>query len=267
MRDHFISQHLHVMRYILIFFLLAYAGEFYAQKKAGTPKPQSKTAIAKPKEPRFTKKQFVKDSIEIMKTKLVRPQFRIDNREIFFKGQPIAMNGIDAGVLLKNKLRLTLGYHWLNDNLNYYRQFVDNIQIDRQIKLRYGSLNTEFIYKNTRFFSLGMPLEFGLGKNELIYKDVINNVVYSKASALVFVTDFGLSATFKPIRWIGIKGIIGYRKTLFDGVKDFHFDGFFTSLGLNVDFREIIKDIRMFNLKRKYKRGNNISNAVDLITD
>jgi len=29
----------------------------------------------------------------------------------------------------------------------------------------------------------------------------------------------------------------------------------------------MIKDVRMFNLKRKYKRGNSVENAVDLITD
>jgi hypothetical protein len=217
---------------------------------------------------KFNKKAFTKDSITIMKPPLVRPQIRIDNRQIFFKQQPIAMNGFDAGVLLKEKLRLTIGYHWLDDKMNFYRQIVNGTEINRQIKLKYASINTEFIYKNTRFYSLGMPLEFGFGKNDLVYKDYLNGVNYSPVqSGFVFVTDFGLSATFKPIRWIGVKGIVGYRKTLFNGVKDFHFDGFFTSLGLNVDLREILKDIRMYNLKRRYKRGNNISNAVDLITD
>lgn len=217
---------------------------------------------------KLSKKDFVRDSIAIMKPPLVRPQLRADNRQIFFKQQPIAMNGFDAGVLLKEKLRLTLGYHWLTDNLHFYHKNQNGVDIDRQIKLKYGSINTEFIYRNTRFYSLGMPLEFGFGQNQLTYKDFVNDSIYgSVQKGFVFVTDFGLSGTFKPIRWIGIKGIVGYRKTLINGIKDFHFDGFFTSLGLNVDLREIIKDIRMFNLKRKYRRGDNISNAVDLITD
>lgn len=216
---------------------------------------------------KLNKKQFIKDSIEIMRPKLVRPQFKIDNRLVFYKKQSIPLNGIDAGVLLKSKLRVTLGYYWLNDNLSHFKSTVNGADIDRHLALKYASINTEFIFKNTRFFSLGMPLEFSFGRNELTYKDYVNNETFSRDWGFIMMTDFGLSATFKPLRWIGIKGMAGYRKTLFNQVKGFQFDGFFTALGLNVDFREIIKDVRMFNLKRKHNRGNSISNAVDLITD
>jgi hypothetical protein len=214
------------------------------------------------------RKQFIKDSTEIMRVKLVRPQFRIDNRNIFIKGQVLTINGVDAGVLLKEKLRLTLGYYSLNNKLSAYKKTIDDIQYDRQIKLKYGSINTEFIYKNTRFFSLGMPLELGLGSNSLHYVDSLGRQAADKQSGFLIVSDFGLSATFKPIRWLGLKGVLGYRKTVFNQVKDFDFDGLFTSIGINVDIREITKDIQMYRLKKKYRKGmNKIETAVDLITD
>lgn len=211
--------------------------------------------------------QFVKDSVHIMRVKLVRPQFRLDNRNLLFKGQALNVSGVDAGVLLKNKLRITLGYYSLSNALNYYEKVINDETYQRQLKLQYGSLNTEIIYRNMRYLSLGMPLEFGLGTNSLTYQNRDNGSIYSRESGFVFLSDFGLSATFKPIRWIGLKGIVGYRKTLFNQVKDFRFDGLFTSIGLNVDLREIIKDVQMFNLKRRYKKGNSVENAVDLITD
>ncbi|MBA2612166.1 MAG: hypothetical protein H0U95_09350 [Bacteroidetes bacterium] len=216
----------------------------------------------------MTRKTFINDSTYIVRVKLVRPQVKIDNRTIFFKGQRVSLSGIDAGVLLKEKLRITLGYYWLNNNLSAYQKTIEGVDYDRQLKMNYGSINTEFIYKNTRYFSLGMPLDFGFGNNELRYKNSITGEVQSKESGFVFLTDFGLSLAFKPIRWIGIKGIVGYRKTIFNQVKDFHFDGPFTSIGIYIDVREIIKDVKMFKLKKRYRKNTNqLGTAVDLITD
>jgi len=210
---------------------------------------------------------FREDSVRIVSGRLMRPQFRLDNRNFFFKGQTLNISGLDGGVLLKDKLRLTLGYYFLSSTLTSYSKMIDGVKYDRHLKLEYGSINTEIIYKNVRYFSLGMPLEFNLGNNVLRYNNSESGELESKKSGFVVMTDFGLSATFKPIRWIGLKVILGYRKTVFNVVNDFRFDGLFTSIGLNIDFREIIKDVRMFNLKKKYKKGNAVENAVDLITD
>ncbi len=216
---------------------------------------------------KLSKKQFVKDSLEIMRARLIRPQLRIDNRITFHKGQTLTMNGVDAGVLLKEKLRLTLGYYALNDHLSAYSSVIDGEEVQRLIKLNYGSINTEYYYMNTRFISLGLPLDFGFGYTELKYRKVSNRQLYGREAGFVFLIDFGLSAIYKPIRWIGVKGVVGYRKYLINPVKDMSFSGFFTSLGLVVDLREIIKDVSMYKLKKKYRRGNNLENAVDLITD
>lgn len=214
-----------------------------------------------------SKAQFVKDSLEIVKGKMVRPQFKFDNRLTWYEGQTLVINGVDVGVLLKDKMRITLGYYRLEENLNAFKETVDNTDLGAVMSITYGSLNTEFIYKNTRFFSLGMPLEIGIGQGNLRYKNFTTNEVYKSESGFLVVTYFGLSATFKPIRWIGLKAIVGYRKTAFTQVKNFNFDGPFTSVGLNIDFQEIVRDIKMYRLQKKHKRGNNIGNAVDLITD
>ena len=216
---------------------------------------------------KLSKKQFIRDSIEIMRLHVIRPQLRIDNRITLHRRQSLTMNGIDAGVLLKEKLRLTLGYYALNEDLNAYTSTVDGNEVRRFIKLNYGSINTEFFYLNTRFISLGLPLDFGFGRNQLNYLNLATNESYGRQAGFVFLTDFGLSAIVKPIRWIGIKGVAGYRKFLINPVKDFNFDGFFMSIGLNIDLREIIKDINMYKLKKKYRRGDPLENAVDLITD
>jgi hypothetical protein len=217
---------------------------------------------------KYTKKAFVKDSIEISKPPVIRPQLRIDNRTFFFKGQALNVYGFDAGVLLKEKLRLTIGYYSLNTKLDAYKKAENGIDLERTIKLRYASANMEFVYKNTRYLSLGMPLDFGFGKNQLRYTQVSDGADYETRSGFIFSTEFGLSAIFKPIRCLGIKGIVGYRKTLLDKADEFYLDGPFTSIGLYVDVKEIIKDVRLYKIKKKYrKKSNSVETAVDLITD
>ncbi len=218
-----------------------------------------------------TKKQraaFIKDSLYIVRPKLIRPQLRGDNRNLFYKNQIITINGLDAGILVREKLRLTLGYYATTNNLNDDKKVVNGVDWERQLKLQYIGFNTEIIYKNTRFVTLGLPVEFGYGKNSLQYINSITKETEIKESSGIFLTDFGLSMTFKPIRWVGVKGVVGYRKTLFNQVSNFHFDGPFASIGLNADVREFIRDIKMYRLKKKYKKNfNKVETAIDLLTD
>lgn len=217
---------------------------------------------------RYSPANFIRDSLAIVRVKVARPQFRFDNRNIYFQGQMIAVGGYDAGFLLNNKLRVTLGYYRLVDNLSRYDLTIDGKEYDRRLKLNYGSVNTEFQYLNRRFFSLGMPLEFGFGKNASHYKLTPDAADYQKQSGFVIVTDFGLSGTFKPIRWVGIRAVVGYRKTVVNQVDDFRFDGIFTSVGLNIDFHEITKDFKMYRLMKRYHHiHSKISTGVDLIVD
>ena len=217
---------------------------------------------------KLLKSQFIADSIRIVKPKLVRPQFRLDNRLIFLNRQRVRISGVDAGVLLKNKLRVTLGYYGVSDELISLEKIIDDIKYQGQYDLNYGALNLEFIYKNTRFFSLGMPIEFDFGGNSLYYKSSEGDIKTDKQSAFIAMSYFGLSGTFKPIRWIGLKAAFGYRKILYNQISELAFGGIYTSVGLSIDFREIITDYRMFKLKRKYyKNAKSIETAVDLITD
>jgi len=237
------------IKFFFIFLSLTCCASIYAQQK-------------------MSKRQFISDSIAIVKPKLIRPQFRIDNRVTFLNGQKLSISGLDAGVLLKNKLRVTLGYYSVSDKLTALKKMINGFEYQGLYNLNYGTLNLEFIYKNKRFFSLGMPLELGFGSNSLNYRSETLNVETGKKSGFIAMAYFGLSGTFKPIRWIGLKAAFGYRQTMYNQIKNLSFDGIYTSVGLAIDFREIITDYRMFKLKKKYrKNSNSIETAVDLITD
>lgn len=201
-----------------------------------------------------------------MRVRLARPQIRIDNKITFYRNESLNINGFDAGAIFKERLRVTLGYYYLNDDLSTYEKNRNGTYINKKLKLRYGSLNLDFICLNTRFFTIGVPVEFGFGKNQLRYRDF--NYEIREHKGFISLLDFGISVTFKPIRWVGVRGVAGYRKTLYNQIDDFRFDGYFLSGGIAVNIHEITKDLRMYQLKRKYKRvGNPLDTAVDLITD
>ncbi len=217
---------------------------------------------------KLTKRQFIADSIKIMRPKLIRPQVRLDNRLTFLNGQKLSIFGVDAGVLLKAKLRVTLGYYEVSDKLTSITKVLNQVEYNGQYDLTYGALNTEFIYKNTRYISLGMPLEFGFGGNKLNYKSTKDNTETGKQSGFIAMAYVGLSATFKPMRWIGLKGAVGFRKVLFNKVKDLSFDGIYSSVGIVIDFVEIVRDFEMYKLKKKYrKKANSLGTAIDVLTD
>ena len=215
----------------------------------------------------MSKKEFIADSLKIIKPKFIRPQFKIDNRVTLFNRQQLTVVGVDAGILIKERLRITLGFYTMSNRLTSIKKTVNGIDYTGQYALNYGAINAEFQYINKLRYSFGLPIELGLGGNSLNYKSTLDNKQTPKESGFVSIFYFGLSATYKPIRWIGIKGAIGYKKTLLNSIKDAPFDGFYYSIGLIADFREVAIDYRLYKLKKKYhKKSNSIETAVDLIT-
>jgi hypothetical protein len=216
----------------------------------------------------YTYEDYINDSLRIVKPKLIRPQIRIDSRVSFFENQTINIYGYDAGILAKDKLRLALGYYRINNDLPAKKE-IDGVNTNISLVVNCGSLNTEMIFYNSRYFSAGFPFELGFGEYDLKYETAEGRKFISKKSGYLGFANFGLSLTFKPIRFIGLKGMAGYRKSLYPNEREFGFNGLFTSIGLNVDVREIIKDVQLYKLKKRYYREsfNGFETFVDLLID
>lgn len=208
---------------------------------------------------------YYSDSLRIVKPRPVRVQLRMDARTSTYEGQKINIYGYDAGVLLNNKLRLALGYYRIDNDLPNDIDLQGN-RTKLQLGINCGALNTEVIFYNARYLSLGFPLEFGFGKYRVTYRDVLTERTVDDRRGYLGFANFGLSATFKPIRWIGLKGIAGYRKSLYPNEKKFAFNGVFSAIGLNVDMQEIIKDVRLYCLMKRHHRGDFLQHT-NLITD
>ncbi len=67
--------------------------------------------------------------------------------------------------------------------------------------------------------------------------------------------EVGFSILLKPTRWVGISGLIGYRKSLAEVDFKGDFDGWFYSYRLNIFLGNIISDVRKI---REQKRQNRV---------
>lgn len=216
----------------------------------------------------ITKKQFINDSIKIVTPKLFRPQIRMDEKIIYNSSNRLSSLSLDAGVIIKEKLRVMLGYTRLA-NINEMKIVnKDNLK-SVSYNGAYINNNYEFIYSNKRFYNISLPIEFCVGKNTLYYKNFNDeNITESKISSMNIIAYLGASFTYKPIRCLGLRLSCGYRKTLYNKIKFIQTDGVYSSVGLFIDIREIIKDYKLYKIKKAYNKSfNSIGTAVDLISD
>lgn len=229
------------------------------------PAEQKVVRVIVPKD--STEAAFIQDSIKLVTPKLIRAEARIDSRASVFQGAKVNIYGYYVGLLIKSKLSLGLGYYRINTILPLVKE-VNGVKTSTTLIVNCGSLNSELIYFNRRFISLGFPLEFAFGQYDLTNTTVDENRLIEKQVRFLSFANFGLSATFKPFKFIGLKLMGGYRKSIYPEEKTFEFNGVYSSLGLYVDVVDFMNNIKMFRLLKKYHKVKNpLSTYVDLFSD
>ncbi|MBC7861613.1 MAG: hypothetical protein IAF38_01485 [Bacteroidia bacterium] len=210
---------------------------------------------------------FYRDSIKLITPKLIRTEARLDSRTSSFQNTKVNIYGYYVGVLVKAKLSLGAGYYRINTVLPV-KKVVDGVDINTSLIVNCGSLNSELIYFNRRFISLGFPIEFAFGQYNLTNTLTDGGQVIDQQIKFLAFTNFGLSATFKPFKFIGLKLMAGYRKSIYPEEKTFQFNSVYSSLGLFVDVLDIRRNIQMYKLLKRHKKvKNSLSTWVDLLTD
>jgi hypothetical protein len=202
---------------------------------------------------------YVSDSIKISKPKYIRPQLGFDNRKSFIRNSPVDITGYYAGIIVKNHFKFTLGYYRVNAEGRANKKLKDKAVVTiRDLELYYTTFNFEYLPVNKRFIKLGLPIDFGYGFSNLnIYSEDKTKTLY-KSSGQFIPFSIGTELTLKPLRWIGLNGLVGYRKILKNSEPRIDFDGLFYSYGISIEVKEIIKDMRLFYAKKRFKKAMNI---------
>lgn len=205
-----------------------------------------------------------KDSARIYRPKTVRPFLGIDQRNSWIKNVhgtsnvPVNINGLQLGVTLKDKHTVGLGFYNITNYSKQPQKLTDRDQKVKyqNLKLGYAMLFYQYVIFDTRFFELDLPLEIGLGNYDYYLSDSAKlPLPKTEEKGPVKLTGGGVSIVLKPVKWIGISGMAGYRITSLNKSSNLNLNGFYYSYGVWIDLHQIIMDTKFYLIKkRKYKK-------------
>ncbi|MFI5140906.1 MAG: hypothetical protein ACHQII_01005 [Bacteroidia bacterium] len=200
--------------------------------------------------------QLKADSTHIYRPQKYRPFINLDQRNSFIRNQAININGLQLGVLINDRHVFGLGgYIITSSSKAQVKTKTDkNISTNRTLNMDYGTFFYQYTLLDKRFWEIDIQAELGLGTYEFKYYDVNTNKLLADRKAGMLVGGIGPLLAFKPTKWLGIIGMVGYRFTS-EKNTNLNFNGFYYSYGAWFDMRQIIRDYKYYLVKkRKYKK-------------
>jgi hypothetical protein len=209
------------------------------------------------------KQKFQKDSAHIYRFKKLRPWIALDQRNSWIRNNkgtnkiPVTINGVQLGVIIKEKHTVGLGFYTMNNSSQKPVKLNDqsNKITYQELILKYTTLCYQYVIVDTRFFELDVPMEVGLGNYVYNLKDENQTALLWHEAGPVKLTGGGVQIVLKPLKWIGVSGMGGFRIVTFNKKTNLNFNGLYYSYGVWVDLRQIYRDIKFYGFVRpKYRK-------------
>ncbi|MBA2611107.1 MAG: hypothetical protein H0U95_03995 [Bacteroidetes bacterium] len=192
------------------------------------------------------------DSIHTFRFKKLRPYVNIDSQSSFKSSNHTIMGVYQAGVIVNEYHTFGLGFY----NLTNFSK--NNTSIDALYKVKqfsFVNIFYEYFLMNKRFLEIDTPFEIGVGGFQAQVNDSASNGI--NISKLFVPLGAGVKFIVKPVRWIGLSSMIGYRYIPYKQ-NILGYAGFFYSFGVWIDFRQIYRDIKYYGVqKKRYRRSVN----------
>ena len=172
--------------------------------------------------------------------------FNFTQYNSFINRQSANISGIKAGLEFNEKVRLGVGYGWLNSDI------VDKILIEKndltyqtngQLKFNFISTSFEYEFYTNDSWHLSVPLVVGAGGAHYEYIDRITKDRTSTKNSPIVLFEPTVNAQYNIISWVGISGGLGYRFAV--NAKDYrkNFSSPIYVIQLKIFFDEIYRDV------------------------
>ncbi len=205
------------------------------------------------------KAQLIADSTHIYRFQKYRPYVNLDQRNSFIRNQSININGLQFGVLVNEKHVFGIGGYiiTLSSQQKVKTKLDKNVSLNRTLNMDYGTFFYQYVALDKRYWEIDLQAELGIGEYNYKYytinPDGSNNKFVTEKKAGILVGGVGPLLAFKPTKWIGIIGMVGYRFTS-EKNANLNFNGLYYSYGVWLDVRQIIRDYNYRVVKKhKYK--------------
>lgn len=184
----------------------------------------------------------------------LKPTTDFDQRFSFIENQGVNIWGYRVGVLVNEKFKTGIGGYFLEQETAGIRVDADGNPYNRLKKsLYFGTIYYEpFIFRRKRW-EMSMVFELGYGKATLDSTNKIRGQFLTKTEDQIFVpAGMGYSVNFiipdikhlHFLTYIGLNGMIGLRKAVFESDLKYNFDGWYWSIGTAIFLDKIYSDIR-----------------------
>ena len=199
--------------------------------------------------------KFQKDSAHTYRPKKFRPMIGYDSRNSFIRDAPVNFLGLQLGLSYKDKHTFGFGAYKITQNSSRPTRRRDaNKTVIQHLTLNYITTFYQYTLIDKRFFEIDLPLEFGLGKATIRINDDLTGLQISNRSTIIFPVGLGLQGIVKPVRWVGLTLMGGYRY-VGENQKNLNFNGWYYSVGVWLEFRRIVRDVKFYGFQRKkYRR-------------
>lgn len=170
----------------------------------------------------------------------IRVMGKFEGKNAFVQTHHALYLGARVGVEFKFPIRTGIGYYWLQTEITsqLYRgrdfQATGTTAIPR---MRYVSAYVEYTFWEEDDWSLGVPLQLGIG--EAFYRTSEDEQV---GNGLVVPLESGVEVSYQFIRWAGLGVGLGYRVMLLDEsqVRE-RFNSPYYQLRLNLALNELFR--------------------------
>lgn len=222
------------------------------------------------------KLKFQKDSARIYRFQKFRFRIALDQRNSWIKNTkankvvPVSINGFQIGSILYERHTVGFGLYNIAAFSTKAVRVTDNVNTIRfaELYMRYYTIYYEYALLSKKYFEIDVPLEIGLGKYDYNLKDETRNELLWHEDGPIKIYGIGAQLIIKPVKWIGLVGMGGYRYTTFspdhinsknpNATKETQLDfrNFYYSYGVWIDLRQILRDVRFYGFKRPKYRKN-----------
>lgn len=162
------------------------------------------------------KAQSTLDTIKSCLQQKPRPYAKLDSRNSFIDNYLVNIFGVKAGICYGKKLSFGIGYNQLNKSpkiLNEESLYVNGVGqssiVTKKLKLYYVSVSAEYVFYQTKYWELSMPLQIGIG--ETYYQYTLNGERIKSNRNVNFIYEPTISVNYKIIKWFGVGADFGYR--------------------------------------------------------
>lgn len=154
----------------------------------------------------FTAKAQWLDTIKALMHAKPNIDARLETRISFYKNDPKKVTGVRLGLSFRRKLKIGMGYSWLDTDISEKKLISDGFGttrlVDEYLKFGYICYYTDFVFHKTKHWQLSVPIQLGTGLYWTQYDD--GQSLIKSRKKLLLIYEPGISVQYKFTQWSGL---------------------------------------------------------------